>query len=411
MLKLEDAVMFMEVNLEGLEVISGNIEDYLSSRARSIFDENSIDFLQILSKAIIDDPASKNFPDLLSIGFAIRPTNIHSFFEKFDSGTFRIGRGNVFHITPSNVPLNFVYSYVFGLLAGNANLVRLSSRNFPQVDRFIQLLNAILTDKKFEWIRQSTCFVRYSHSRAITTYFSNTCDARIIWGGDTTIKEIRLSPIPVRSIEVSFPDRYSITLLKASSILGLNQKELDGVGSKFFTDSYLFDQQGCSSPKLICWYGTENEIEMARGIFWPLIRTLATSRYDLQAKNAIDKFVDVCLLAASGISIQSISMPDSYLAQIQVNIDSEAIGEFQGQFGTFVECEFTDWSDFQRIVSKNFQTMTYFGFEVDTLREVLAGLPTSGIDRVVPIGQAFDITIEWDGINFVETLSRIVEFR
>ena len=401
----------MEVNFEGLEVISGNVENYMFSQARTIFDENTIEFLKLLSKRIISTPASKSFPDLLSVAFAIRPTNIHSFIEKFDSATFRIGRGRVFHITPSNVPLNFVYSYVFGLIAGNANLIRLSSRNFPQVDLFIQHLNAILADKNFEWIRQSTCFVRYSHSKEITNYFSETCDARIIWGGDTTIREIKLSPIPIRSIEVSFPDRYSMTILKASSILGLNQTELNSVGSNFFIDSYLFDQQGCSSPKLICWYGTEDETKKARSIFWPVVRTLATSRYDLQAKNAIDKFVDVCLLAASASSIKSISMPDSYLAQIQVNIDSEAIGEFQGQFGTFVECEFTDWSDFQKIVSKNFQTMTYHGFKVDTLREVLAGLPTSGIDRVVPIGQAFDITIEWDGINFVETLSRIVEFR
>jgi hypothetical protein len=406
-----DVVIPMAVNFEGLEIVSGNIEDYLSSQARSIFNEDTIDFLKILSKAIVDNPASKNFPDLLSVAFAIRPTNIHSYFNKFDSGTFRIGRGKLFHITPSNVPLNFVYSYVFGLLAGNANLVRLSSRNSPQVDLFMQILHTIFAGKNFEWISQSTCFVRYSHSKEITNYFSDNCDARIIWGGDITIREIKLSPIPVRSVEVTFPNRYSITLLKASSILALNQKELEGLGSKFFTDSYLFDQQGCSSPKLICWYGAKDEVEKARNIFWPVIRKVAISRYDLQAKNAIDKFVDVCLLAASGTLIQSIFMPDSYLAQIQVDIDSEIIGEFQGQFGTFVECGFSDWLDFQRILSNNFQTMTYFGFEVDTIREILTGFPTRGIDRVVPIGQAFDITIEWDGINFVESLSRIVEFR
>jgi hypothetical protein len=38
-------------------------------------------------------------------------------------------------------------------------------------------------------------------------------------------------------------------------------------------------------------------------------------------------------------------------------------------------------------------------------------MPLKGIDRVVPVGQAFDISINWDGVNFVETLSRIIEFK
>jgi hypothetical protein len=55
--------------------------------------------------------------------------------------------------------------------------------------------------------------------------------------------------------------------------------------------------------------------------------------------------------------------------------------------------------------------MTYFGFEVNLLRQQLISLPLKGIDRVVPVGQAFDISIIWDGINFVEALSRIVDIK
>ena len=36
-------------------------------------------------------------------------------------------------MTPSNVPTNFCYSFAFGLLTGNANIVKVHV-NFPQVD-------------------------------------------------------------------------------------------------------------------------------------------------------------------------------------------------------------------------------------------------------------------------------------
>ena len=40
----------------------------------------------------------------------------------------RLGRGLLFHVAPSNVPTMFVYTYVIAILAGNANIIRLSTR-------------------------------------------------------------------------------------------------------------------------------------------------------------------------------------------------------------------------------------------------------------------------------------------
>ena len=53
--------------------------------------------------------------------------------EKFLSRNIRLGRGLIFHICPSNVPTNFAYSMIFGLLSGNNNIIRLPSKNFFQV--------------------------------------------------------------------------------------------------------------------------------------------------------------------------------------------------------------------------------------------------------------------------------------
>ena len=31
-----------------------------------------------------------------------------------------------------------------------------------------------------------------------------------------------------------------------------------------------------------------------------------------------------------------------------------------------------------------------------------------GIDRIIPIGRAFDLTSEWDGVDIILTLSRTI---
>ena len=411
MQKFEVVVIHMNIDLSGVELVSGSIDDYMNAPTRRVFAGNTMEFLAELSNSILNHPETKSYPDLMSVGFAIRPSNIQFYLKNSASNDFRRGRGRAFHITPSNVPLNFVFSYVFSLLAGNSNLVRLPSKAFPQIELFVAILNDLLKNQKYDWVRESTCFVRYAHNKIVTDYFSSTCQARIVWGGDTTIRDIQMSELPLRSIELNFPDRYSISILNASSILMASIEIQSQLALKFFTDSYLFDQQGCSSPKLVCWFGIDSDIEKAKDIFWRLVWKIAETRYDLQIKNAVDKFVDLCRTAAGEFSIESITMTDSFLSQISVNKDSPLIGDFQGQFGTFVECDLSSWTEFQALIGVNFQTMTYFGFDVDTLRDMLSEYPVNGLDRIVPVGQAFDITINWDGINFVESLSRIIDFR
>ena len=42
--------------------------------------------------------------------------------------------GLVFHITPSNIPTNFAYSLLFGLLTGNSNIIKVPTKIFPQIE-------------------------------------------------------------------------------------------------------------------------------------------------------------------------------------------------------------------------------------------------------------------------------------
>ena len=63
---------------------------------------------------------------------------------KYYSKNILLGRGNIFHIAPSNVPMNFAYSLAFGLLSGNNNIVRIPSRNFFQVDILCKIFKKVI---------------------------------------------------------------------------------------------------------------------------------------------------------------------------------------------------------------------------------------------------------------------------
>jgi hypothetical protein len=403
-------VTHFEFDYINIEVVSGNIDLALNSSSKSVFHADVLDFISTLSREILSNSEARDFPDLISVGFSLRPAVITSYLEKAHNSYVRKGRGLAFHVTPSNVPLNFVYSYIFSLLAGNSNLIRLSSRNFPQIDVFVEILNRVLLNEKFIWVRNSTCLIRYSHEKTITDYFSSICDARIIWGGDKTIRDIKESEISLRSVDLTFPDRYSMSLIKAENFNSSDDRMKDNLVSRFFTDSYLFDQQGCSSPKLICWVGDDSVIDDAQKLFWEKLGDIAKQRYDLQMKSSMDKYIDICAIAAESGSNLRITMPNNFLARIEVGQESKLIGTHQGQFGTFVECRIQTLDELADLTSDHFQTVTYFGFEIHSLKGAISNLNLRGVDRIVPIGNAFDISINWDGINFVESLSRIVDF-
>ena len=72
---------------------------------------------------------NSSFVDLVSFAFWCRKKNLLLLKKNYKSSLSNsVGRGIIFHITPSNVPLNCIYSLAFGLLSGNSNIVRIPSK-------------------------------------------------------------------------------------------------------------------------------------------------------------------------------------------------------------------------------------------------------------------------------------------
>ena len=129
-------------NFNNIKFLVGN--QNVSKESNSPFNENICNFLGDLSKELNFSSASKAYPDIKTFSFWCRKQNILNLKKKFSSNEIRIGLGLIFHITPSNIPTNFAYSLIFGLITGNSNIVKVPSQKFPQIEIICDSIKIIL---------------------------------------------------------------------------------------------------------------------------------------------------------------------------------------------------------------------------------------------------------------------------
>ena len=136
--------------------------------ARVPFDDLVLDFLQALSEQLLRDTA--RYPDVATFAFWCRRAALEKEKAAYGNRGIRLGRGVIFHSTPSNVPVNFAFSFVAGLLAGNANIIRLPAKAFPQVECICKVIAALLRDT-FRELVPYVCMVRYAGSPLLNDWF------------------------------------------------------------------------------------------------------------------------------------------------------------------------------------------------------------------------------------------------
>ena len=402
---LEDVVTHTLKDSDVTYLIGGS---EICTRPLQPYHDEVCEFLSDLSHRLTKYRGSEDYPDINSFGFWCRRRNIENLKKRFSDGTMRLGRGLLFHITPTNVPVNFAYSFAFGLLAGNANIVRVPRRTFPQVEIICDAIANLFNTGKYAEISKMTAFVHYESDDTATEKFSRACNGRIIWGGDETIRNIRRSPIPAQSVEITFADRYSFCLMDAGAVARLAAQELQQLASRFYNDTYLMDQNACSTPHLVVWVGPEKET--AKDKFWPEVLAQVRKNYEFDVGISYNKYAQACRDAIKLECVREITRYDNYVYRLTVEKLPADVDRLRGQFGYFFEHDTDDIDLLVEIVNEKYQTLTYFGLEKESLRQFIVNNRLSGIDRIVPIGRALDIDIVWDGYDIVKTLSRIISW-
>ena len=87
------------------------------------------------------------------------------------------------------------------------------------------------------------------------------------------------------------------------------------------------------------------------------------------------------------------------------------IDDFRCASGYFNEFNILHINELNNIIKKNYQTLSYYGIHKDDLISFLKINKPQGIDRVVPIGSTLDFSLNWDGYDLINQMSRIIEIK
>lgn len=389
-----------------------NAPDYLIGtenicpRPLKTYDERICAFVSDFSAALMANSEVRGLPDVLSLAFWCRKANIQRLRAILPPEEHRLGRGLAFHVAPANVPVNFAFSYIFSALGGNANIVRVPSRPFAQVQTIVKTMKKVLNDHPE--IEKRTALVMYSADEKITADFCARADVRIVWGGDATVTKIRAMKSKPRCQDIFFPDRFSFAVLDGLAVMKTEEAALKTLARNFYNDTYLMDQNACSSPQIIFW---RNPSVSAQEKFWSAVEREAAGRYNLQAASAVDKFDQSCREAVEmeGL-VNRIQRHGNLIYRIRLaGLPKKAESRLRGNCGYFYEYDLVDFSIFRDLISDKCQTITYYGLDPEIIQNFIIDEGLMGVDRIVPVGAAMDISLIWDGFDLIRYFSRRVD--
>lgn len=408
MLRSEDAVIPMADKFEQVTFLIGDAQRLAMLNkvpAYKPFAPEIMGFIDAFSQYLFQLPDVKQWSDVASLAFWCRPASLRQMQSRYAGLEHRLGRGAAFHIAPANVAVNFAYSLLVGLLAGNANVVRLPGKDFVQISMICTALRQALNDHPH--IAPYIVLVRYDKQKYVNDALSLLCQTRLIWGGNNTIAMLRQSPLGPRALDITFANRHSFCVIGAQGYLDAVNKER--IASDFYNDTLHSDQNACSSPGLVVWLGENAEIrEQAQRIFWKHFDRIVQERYTLQAASAVQKLTQFCLLSAQVDGVKRYPLSHNRLMRVELPALSSESLSHSGTCGYFLEYQINTLCEILPLCSGTCQTLSYYGMESAALAEFIMAYRPAGVDRLVEIGQALQFTLQWDGFDLIYMLTRIV---
>lgn len=373
------------------------------------YDQKVLSFILDLSLEL-SDKKYENFPEIKTLAFWCRRGNLEILKKKSLDSYLRTGVGLIFHITPSNMPTNFAYSLLFGLLTGNTNIVKVPSKKFIQIDLICKAINKILNKKKFIKIKDLITIIRFDRDeKTFMEKISSLSDIRMIWGGNNSIKEIKKFKVKEKSLDITFADKFSFSILEGNEVSKLSKFEFNRLIENFYNDTLLVDQNACSSPHLILW--SKNTTDKIIKNFWTKFCDFSFKKYNPPIISSIDKYSSLCNDCLKLKNYKDYEIYGNNIYIIKLKKLDKSTNDLRGKWGYFYQYKIDKFGDIEKFVDKNCQTLTYYGYSKKFIQHFFKFKKFSGIDRIVPIGQSLDINMHWDGYDLNKILTKIIDIK
>jgi hypothetical protein len=359
-------------------------------------------FLQALSAHLLLDPQCRSHPELVALGFWLRKANISNFSKQYSDEQYKTtavtkALGVVVHFTPANVDTMFVYSWVCSLLMGNINIVRVASAESQLRDCLLVAIDNIISQTEFAALCERNCFVQYDKFSQLSGQLSGLADARVIWGGDDSVNSIRALPTKARCRDISFADRYSAALINGDQ-LGTSA-EINKLANLLWKDTQPYEQQACSSPRIIFWLGDSSQQQ----ILFEKIDLLAAEA-DSNIGKVNNHLVTSQLIQSRGLAGELLINQAICVLQIE-SLEGEYLDWHPGS-GMYLLVQVGSLDELAKHCSNKLQTLSYWGLVQEQMLKLVSEPSIQGIDRIVAVGQALDFSPDWDGYRLLTELSR-----
>jgi hypothetical protein len=374
------------------------------------FSPKILAFCSEFSRMLFRLPKSKQSPEITALAYRLRKSELSRLkdqFEEMKSDHLHLSpRGLVFHIPPSNVDTIFVYSWLYAILSGNRNIIRLSQRHGITVKIITEVLNELFAFRDFESLKSSTIIVSYGHETEITGQLSKLCNVRVIWGGDATVSKIRSVPMNPSGKDITFPDRFSFAVLTSHKFLNLKRSHQKALAARFYSDAYWFNQMACSCPRLLVWIGSRKDSMVASAVFLDMLHCEIRRRKNKADVGTTLTKITFAYQSALNMTCSRWNFVDNALCALRL----ENLNGFRREHcggGFFFEYFARSLNELSDFVHEKDQTIAYFGLSKDDLNELALALCGKGVDRIVPIGQSLNFDRFWDGYDLLREFTRL----
>ncbi len=363
-------------------------------------------FTTALSRQLMTSSDCRQYPELIALGHWLRQGNLNALTANIAKQSYR-PLGLVVHYTPANVDTMFIYSWICALLMGNRNLVRVSGRDSDVQTVLLEKLRYLLLLSEHAAIHAGNQFIHFERDDPAGPSVSMLADARVLWGGDDSVRQIRGLSCKPRCRDISFADRFSTALINVDALNSDGAQSADekaeAMASALWRECDMFQQQACSSPRILFWTGEKHN--------WNTL-TRALSGIAVQHAPSMVQRNEQLVLAQWCIADGAASTAEQCgdLSLVHINHWHHTLLERHQGHSTLFCIHIDDVQAIAGYDHAGWQTLSYAGFEKEALFKIIRALPIQGIDRVVPLGNALAFSPDWDGYDLFSQLGRKVVF-
>lgn len=360
-----------------------------------------VERLARLSRALLDDPQARAFPELVALASALRPAELRRLEEGFQAlstpDTLLVPRGGVLHLPPSNVDTVAVLAWSLSYLCGNRDLVRRSSREGPAGRALHEVLGRVLADEP------AALFATSAHDEELLARLSRAADLRLLWGSDPTVARLRALPLAPQGHELLFGDRWSLSVLRAEAVLTLDAAGREELAQALYRDLQPFAQQACSSPRLLLWIGPG--AEPAQAALVPELRRVWAARGGLLEPAERAEGRHRAFSAALTLPVAEVQPlhPSLWLLRL---LQLDALPREVSAPGLLPSAALPTLDALIPLLGRRDQTLGCFGFAAEELRAFARRAGAACPDRLVPVGQALRFGRYWDGHDLLQAFTR-----